>query len=241
MANPDWVRDEIILALDLYVKDKTTAGNNTHSEVISLSDLLNKLPIFRLEERSEKFRNANGVGMKIANFQRFDPEYTGKGLSAGSKLEEKIWDEFYHDQDRLRSIAQAIRGSYNVKEISGFLIEEEDEDFTEAPEGKILTALHKFRERSQKLVKKKKESVLRQKGRLDCEACGFNFEINYGDKGKGFIECHHDKPVSTLGDGGKTSIDDLRLVCSNCHSVIHRSSPWLTLDELRGIITSKTI
>ncbi|MEJ7829225.1 MAG: hypothetical protein WKF91_13540 [Segetibacter sp.] len=46
MANPDWVRDEIILLLDLYLRDRTPAGNRVHPEVIQLSSFLNELPLF---------------------------------------------------------------------------------------------------------------------------------------------------------------------------------------------------
>ena len=57
-----------------------------------------------------------------------------------------------------------------------------------------------------------------------CFVCGFDFEKVYGDRGKGFIEVHHLSPLSELG-GSKISIDpiqDMRPLCSNCHSMIHR-------------------
>jgi 5-methylcytosine-specific restriction protein A len=238
MTKLDWVRDEFILALDVYLRDRTTAGNKTHPEVVALSELLNQLPIFRPEKRDEKFRNPDGVGMNIANFMKFDPSFHGKGLKRGSKLAEDVWNEYYLNQDKLRVTAAAIRNSYNLKEVVDYITEGTSDDSLEAPEGKILTALHRFRERSKKLVKTKKQKVLNELGRLDCEACGFNFESVYGVKGKEFIECHHDKPVSTLSDGDRTSIEDLRLICSNCHSIIHRHSPWLTVEELRQVIVS---
>jgi 5-methylcytosine-specific restriction protein A len=239
MANPDWVRDEIILALDVYLKDKSTAGSKTHPEVIALSQLLNRLPIFTDSEKDNKFRNVNGVGMKIANFLRFEPTYAGKGLERGSKLEEDIWDEFYLNQDRLRATAQAIRQGYKLKNVAKYLNEHEDDDFTEAPEGRILTALHRRKERSQKLVNAKKRRVLKTNGRLACEACNFCFEDRYGVNGKGFIECHHNRPVSTLGTDDKTSIEDLSLLCANCHRIIHRTSPWLSVEQLKSIIKNR--
>jgi 5-methylcytosine-specific restriction protein A len=43
-------------------------------------------------ERGEKLRNPAGVYVKLCNFLRFDPAYTGKGLVAGSQREKLICD-----------------------------------------------------------------------------------------------------------------------------------------------------
>ena len=37
--------------------------------------------------------------MKICNFLRFDPDYQGKGLERGGKLEKIVWDEYCHNRD----------------------------------------------------------------------------------------------------------------------------------------------
>jgi len=68
--------------------------------------------------------------------------------------------------------------------------------------------------------------------------CEFDFSIAYGNRGLGFIECHHTKPLATLGTGTKTHIDDLALVCANCHRMIHRRKPWLSIAELKGMISA---
>lgn len=75
-----------------------------------------------------------------------------------------------------------------------------------------------------------------------CMGCGFDFEKKYGQIGAGFIEVHHTKPISTLG--GPLRVDpesDLVVLCSNCHSVVHRkrSNP-LSLEELRSVIRAST-
>ena len=93
MRNPKWTRDELILALDLYFKEPSARGSKTHPDVIKLSDILNALPIHEEITPGETFRNANGVGMKLSNFLVYDPEYQGKGLERGSKLEQEVWDE----------------------------------------------------------------------------------------------------------------------------------------------------
>jgi 5-methylcytosine-specific restriction enzyme A len=78
--------------------------------------------------------------------------------------------------------------------------------------------------------------VLKAKGKLECEACSFDFGVTYGERGKGFIEAHHIKPVHTLVAGEKTRLEDLVMLCSNCHRIVHTKRPWLTVAELRLLI-----
>jgi len=72
-------------------------------------------------------------------------------------------------------------------------------------------------------------------GLLFCECCGFDFSAKYGERGDGFIECHHTKPFSELDVGSKTKLSDLSLVFSNCHRIINRRKPWLSMDQLQSI------
>ncbi|WP_158825727.1 MrcB family domain-containing protein [Mucilaginibacter lacusdianchii] len=72
-----------------------------------------------------------------------------------------------------------------------------------------------------------------------CEACAFDFKLMYGETGKNFIEAHHLKPISSLGIG-KFQINiktDFAVLCSNCHSMIHRLKDPSDLNNLRAIIT----
>jgi hypothetical protein len=111
----------------------------------------------------------------------------------------------------------------------------EDEESSFA-EGKAKFKLHRSFERDSAIVKKVKEMRLRIKGELRCDVCDFSFFDKYGKIGVGFIEAHHIVPVSKLGGLKKTSIADLSLVCSNCHRILHRSNPVLTISELRNIL-----
>jgi hypothetical protein len=92
------------------------------------------------------------------------------------------------------------------------------------------------RERNQRLANEaKKDFAKKHGGRLFCEVCGFDFTKKYGDRGIGFIECHHKVPVSSFRREKTTSLRDLVLLCSNCHSMIHNKLPWLTVDQLRDL------
>lgn len=103
-------------------------------------------------------------------------------------------------------------------------------------EGTEKYVTHKTYERDGLLPKKKKELIYEKYGKLCCEICGFDFYKVYGERGKGFIECHHLNPVSKMDDDQETQMSDLSLICSNCHRMIHRKKDeWLSIDELRDI------
>jgi len=104
-----------------------------------------------------------------------------------------------------------------------------------AEEGRRVLTTHYTYERDSKLVNDFKEKCLSERGELRCEACGFSFKERYGSRGDGFIEVHHLQAVSEIGTRN-TSFNDLALVCSNCHRMIHRQMPYLTMNELKRIL-----
>jgi 5-methylcytosine-specific restriction protein A len=234
--NPIWKRDELILALDLYMRRRPSFPDDRPPEVIELSQLLNRLAALDRTISGDNFRNANGVAMKLQNFRRLDPSQEGKGLSGGGKGEAEVWTTFAEDLERLQSTVAAIRATVSAFK-NGYNQEPEDSDGgEEAEEGKVLTRLHRSRERDRRIVKLRKDKALREHGTLHCEACGFNFSSQYGKRGSGFIECHHTKPVSMLKPGEKTKLVELALLCANCHRMVHVRRPWMTVDELRELL-----
>jgi 5-methylcytosine-specific restriction protein A len=71
----------------------------------------------------------------------------------------------------------------------------------------------------------------------NCEVCGFNFGKLYKKYGEAYIEVHHLNPIADIGVEYKINpIKDLRPVCSNCHSMLHKSSPPLSIEELKNYI-----
>lgn len=75
--------------------------------------------------------------------------------------------------------------------------------------------------RNSKIVQLAKNQAIKNgNGRLKCECCKFDFFSVYGKLGSNFIECHHKIHIS---EGERiTKIEDLALVCSNCHRMLHR-------------------
>lgn len=236
--NPSWNRDELILALDLYLRKPASPPGKSSSEVRELSDVLNAMGRRLGTGRQPDYRNPNGVYMKMMNFRSFDPVFTGDGkvgLTRGNRLDQVIWDEFSNDQDRLASVAALIRSSIQDDSLWGPDLDSDDDDL-EAPEGKIITRLHRTRERNRKLVEQKKAQAFAVHGKLECEACHFDFESIYGERGRGVIEAHHTKPLHTLTEGDKTKLSDLALLCPNCHRMVHSQRPWLSIEVLKMIL-----
>jgi 5-methylcytosine-specific restriction enzyme A len=233
LRNPDWSRDELILALDLYLRHRAGPPSKTSREVAELSRTLARLASQRGVTIRSDYRNANGVYMKMMNFRRFDPEYTdgGKvGLQRGNALEEGIWNDFSVKPAELYALAQLIRDAVDTNLVLP-LIEGE----AEADEG-VEYVLHRRLERDSGIAKRKKQQVLSAKGTLTCEVCEFDFRVRYGARGDGFIECHHTNALALRKVRSKTKLSDLALVCSNCHRMIHAKEPWLGLDELQALL-----
>jgi 5-methylcytosine-specific restriction protein A len=240
LKNPTWVKDELILALDLYFRLEARDLSKSHPEIIALSELLNDLHVHPQDRKNRKFRNPTGVHMKLRNFIRFDNERAELGLERGGQMEGEVWNEFSADRGKLRATAQAIKENYKFLHGAVGLIDEgnEEESFSE---GKILSRVHRLRERNATIIKKKKEEVFKDTGKLECEVCNFDFSEQYGDLGKGYAECHHTLPLSTLKGQSKTKLSDLAIVCANCHRMLHRSNHWLSVAELKEVVVGTRI
>tara|TARA_R100000789_G_C3012247_1_gene151605 strand:+ start:283 stop:1140 length:858 start_codon:yes stop_codon:yes gene_type:complete len=139
-----------------------------------------------------------------------------------------------------RLIWNSFKGSFNPhirEQIEEITLEHYDEEVG-ALEGKekLILKFHLNRERSSGIVQKKKANA----EELICECCQFNFEAKYGEIGSDFIECHHKIPIS---EGQRiTKEEDLALVCSNCHRMLHRKNgngEYYSVDSLKRLIEDK--
>jgi 5-methylcytosine-specific restriction endonuclease McrA len=111
--------------------------------------------------------------------------------------------------------------------------EEVEQGMAEALEGRKVTVQHVRRERSRQL---RREKIKAAGEHLRCEACSFDFAHAYGERGRGFIECHHLIPVSELNPATPTRLEDLALLCANCHRMVHAKRPWLSIEELNRLL-----
>ena len=120
--NPPWSRDELILALELYLSRGLL--DDRAPEVIALSDSLRQLAAVEQND-PEVFRNPNGVAMKLGNFAALDPSYNGKGLSAGGKGDKAIWNEYAHTPAALAAAAKTIRDQLGTENVVSVLVQTE--------------------------------------------------------------------------------------------------------------------
>ena len=73
-----------------------------------------------------------------------------------------------------------------------------------------------------------------------CAVCDFDFEEVYGKIGEKFIHVHHVVPLSKIRKEYELNpVKDLIPVCPNCHSIIHRANPALTVEQLRAHLREK--
>jgi predicted RNA-binding protein with PUA-like domain len=116
---------------------------------------------------------------------------------------------------------------------------EDDEEADLFPEGKRVYRQHRIIERNPHLIKAAKEKFKKLHGELRCMACGFSFVEQYGAIGEDFIEGHHTTPISEMSGEYHAKIENIALVCSNCHRMLHRKRPWIKMVDLKQLLKEK--
>lgn len=230
---PDWAWEEIVLACDLVVQNGWQQLGADNPQVIELSQMPQKIGIHPTGLRGDKFRNPNVVGHKTGDIVTARPGYPGRRKNGG-RLTADIAAHFDRDYEAMHALAEWIRSSVSAGEPADFPREVAYENESEI-EGRYLLRLHAYRERNPALRRKKINSVLAAGGSLACQVCEFDFARKYGERGQGYIECHHIEPLHVGGEKAR-SVDDLALLCSNCHRMIHTKPPWPTPAELSELI-----
>lgn len=105
-------------------------------------------------------------------------------------------------------------------------------------EGRKRMAAHAIRERDKELVKRKKDAFRTAHGSLFCECCRLVPADMYGMPLEGLIEAHHKVPLHKCADDEVriTSLDDLVLLCRNCHGALHRFDPMPEIETFRAAL-----
>lgn len=95
-----WTREELILALNLYLKLPFGKLDARTPDIIHLAKIIG--------------RTANSVSMRLNNFASVDPFHQQrgiKGLPGGKKQVQPIWDEFINNRDDLIFESEKILAS----------------------------------------------------------------------------------------------------------------------------------
>jgi 5-methylcytosine-specific restriction enzyme A len=232
MPRLDWEREELILAGDLVVRNSWRPIPATDPRVIELSALLQRLPLHPTKARRPDFRSVNSVARKTADIATNRPGHPGRPTRGGA-LTKRVISELETQPDLMHQLAESIRQAEAHGEFASLSQPVADED-AGASEGRLLIRRHVAYERDRTLRQRKLDDTIRSGKPIVCEICGFDFAETYGDRGKGYIECHHILPLHVSGPA-RRRISDLALLCANCHRMIHRG-PWLTPSSLQSLI-----
>ncbi len=104
----------------------------------------------------------------------------------------------------------------------------------EIPDNAEEGALHKVAVNAYERSAKARQACIDHYGYL-CVVCKFDFEARYGERGKNFVHVHHIVPLSSIGKSYVVDpIKDLRPICPNCHSIIHRTDPPCSIEHLQS-------
>ena len=90
MIRRNWTYDETLLAFNLYLQIPFAKITGSNSMIAMAAKTIGRTPA--------------ALAMKMCNLARFDKTLMEKGivgLQHGAKIEQKIWDEFYRDNDAL--------------------------------------------------------------------------------------------------------------------------------------------
>lgn len=227
-GNPDWNRDETLLALDLLYRHGAPVHKD-HSDVAELSELLRAAPIHSIEGRRPSFRNPDGVALKLQNLlSAIDPS---RGLSS-SKLDRELVAEYPRSQvAEVAFLAGIIRQAIARGEPAEVV--PDDEMFAE---GQLITSQH--RRRDGRLRKKLLETT--KDDQLVCAICEFTAPPLARQLRESFFETHHIRPLSEIKGITETKLTDLSLLCASCHRFIHRliavNKRWVSISEARDCI-----
>ena len=183
------------------------------------------------EQIIQSLEQLNGHGYLSDIYRVFEELYTDSLPKSWKANIRATLEDFSSDSNRYKGKQDLFymvegrgNGHWGLRNYNENLAVELTQEDDEYEEGKEYLKLHLKRERNVQLIAKAKKKFKETHGRVYCEFCGFDFEQEYGELGKDFIEAHHTKPISQLAEGEKTKIEDIVMLCSNCHSMVHRNA-----------------
>lgn len=164
-----------------------------------------------------------------------------RGYQSGSVLD-KYWTRGQVPNDavmgqevqRLLAVYRTLVTSLDVLADDADPSAQQEADVSPGEEGRRYR-WHRRIERNPRLIRDAK----RYHGE-SCKVCGFNFRDRYGEIGGGFIEAHHLTPLSEMGERPRMQDPktDFTVVCSNCHRMLHRQTPPLTVGRLGSMLST---
>jgi 5-methylcytosine-specific restriction protein A len=103
-------------------------------------------------------------------------------------------------------------------------------------DGKLVRRMLSSRERNPKIRK----AALAKYGRK-CMVCGFDFAAVYGDWARDCVQVHHLHMIAASPDMGRvTMLDDVIVLCANCHCAIHAQEEPAAWKRLKRIVQGRS-
>lgn len=196
------------------------------------------------EEKAKQGKYANYIDVSFDTILNPDKDrILGYDILSEGKLQDMHWSSQasgINIKDDIADELESVWSSFTENEsISGGraieLIPEEIVNHGRYPEGAVKQITVNKYERNAKARK----ACLSHYG-YSCNCCGINLNELYGEIADGFIQVHHRVPLHTIGEEYELDpIKDLIPLCPNCHAVIHRFKPELSVEELRKIMKKK--
>lgn len=232
-GNPNWTRDETILALELVQRHWPKIPSPESDEAKALSALLRRLPLHADAKKNDTFRNPYGVGLKLHQLASLHPDKADRQGLRPSKTDQAVWSELGRYPDRTKTLADQITKGAAVLEAEA--AETFDDAAFEAVEGIVLVRVHRIRERAPGFRSRVMQRVEKLHGVATCEACNCT-AIRADSVGRAMFEVHHLIPLAQAATT-LTRLPDLALLCANCHRLIHaamkQDSRHYDLDQFR--------
>jgi predicted HNH restriction endonuclease len=130
--------------------------------------------------------------------------------------------------ERLRRLEKAIGRASHKSETQK---KSYQDAVLEALEGDTHRVEVRFRKRNRALIDAKK-----MESNGACTVCQFNFVARYVGLKRDCLVAHHVKPIGKRKKATKTTLDDIDLLCPNCHAAVHTKDPPITAADLRKML-----
>jgi 5-methylcytosine-specific restriction protein A len=200
----------------------------------SAKDYINN---FRHMRNGDQYtRTMNGTATRYYLQKIFD-DYGYNGLQIALQSVNSHIDYYESlDHGRLNNIRKIHDDFMKIKKQENFYNEHNDEKEEYFNEGKVKQVFINIYERDKDARKK----CIEYYG-YKCYTCGLVLSNIYGEIAENFIHVHHIIELSSIKKEYIVDpINDLRPLCPNCHAIVHRKSPALSIEELINIINENT-
>jgi 5-methylcytosine-specific restriction protein A len=198
--------------------------------------------IGRILNGESKMPGSN-INLEIGRYAKRIAKHYDINFTERSKQKFKYWDLFFDDGgvngnlflwQLKKPLSQALTQS-------GIISEQQYAEEIPSKNEKLFEGISRtIKVNSYERNEKARQACLKHHG-YRCSVCDLSFEEKYGNIGQKFIHVHHILPLKDIRKNYEVNpIKDLRPVCPNCHSMLHKKDPPYSINELKKIINDST-